>query len=259
MISILLSTFNSEKTIIRSLYSILSSSFPDFELIVIDDGSKDFTKKLVLELSVNDNRFLVKSNSCNLGLAKSLNLAFSYAKHDYIARMDADDICKPYRLKVQLEYMLAHPEIDILGGNSELIDSHSNVIGKTNLPLDHDSIIKALEYRNPMVHPAVMMKREVLEKLGGYDERLRKAQDLDLWHRAAKAGFRFANLSDYLIQYRVDLNKSSKTILKGFSVSISHAIRNRSLKGVFFSGLDLVKYFIIKFKLYTPKSLRNRV
>jgi len=82
---------------------------------------------------------------------------------------------------------------------------------------------------------------------------------LDLWHRASKASFEFTNLQGCLIQYRVDLDKPTKTILKGFWVSMSYVIKKCSFKGVSFSVVDLIKYFVIKFKLYTPISLRNKV
>jgi glycosyltransferase involved in cell wall biosynthesis len=256
LISVLVSVFNQELYLYESLESVSQSSLDNFELIIVDDCSNDNTRVLLKRIA-NQNTYLI-TNVNNQGLPRSLNKAFAVSKYDYIARMDADDICEPDRFKKQLDYMLAHPEIDILGSNATLIDMDSNVIGKSDVPLAHDDIIKALEYRNPMIHPTIMMKRSVLENLGGYDENLRKAQDLDLWHRAAKAGFRFANMPDCLIQYRVDLNKPTKTILKGFWVSFSHAVRNRSFKGMTFSVIDLVKYFLIKLKLYTPRSLRNK-
>lgn len=258
MISVLCSVYNSESTVVDSINSVLAASNDNIEIVLVDDCSFDRSKFILLSFAEEDKVNII-ANHENLGLAKSLNKAFSVSKHDYIARMDADDICEPDRFKKQLDYMLAHPEIDILGSNATLIDMDSNVIGKSDAPLEHDDIIKALEYRNPMIHPTIMMKRSVLEKLGGYDENLRKAQDLDLWHRAAKAGFRFANMPDCLIKYRVDLNKPTKTILKGFWVSFSHAVRNRSFKGMAFSVIDLVKYFLIKLKLYTPRSLRNKI
>jgi glycosyltransferase EpsE len=257
--SIVMSVYNNEKTLSLTVDSVLNQTYKNFEFIIVNDCSTDNSYKIIKKYKEQDNRIIVIKNPINLGLAKSLNIAFSHAQYNYISRMDADDICEPNRFKVQLEYMLAHPEIDILGSNATLIDMDSGVIGKTDVPLNHDSIIKALEYRNPMIHPTIMMKREVLETLGGYDKKLRKAQDLDLWHRATKAGFKFANLSDCLIQYRVDLDKPTKTILKGFWVSFSNAIKSRSVKGIAFSMIDLVKYFLIKLKLYTPMSMRNKV
>lgn len=258
MFSLLISNYNNALFLEDSIVSVFNSGNGLLEIIVVDDCSTDNSVNLLEKFSFCRNDvFLIKNNK-NLGLPKSLNKAFAASKYEYIARMDADDICEPDRFKKQLDYMLAHPEIDILGSNATLIDMDSNVIGISDVPLEHDDIIKALEYRNPMLHPTIMMKRSVLEKLGGYDENLRKAQDLDLWHRAAKAGFRFANMPDCLIQYRVDLNKPTKTILKGFGVSFSNAVRNRSFKGMTFSVIDLVKYFLIKLKLYTPRSLRNK-
>jgi glycosyltransferase involved in cell wall biosynthesis len=258
MISVLMSVFNEVDQLESCARSVMGSVCSDAELIFVDDCSSDGSAELLETLSDSTASIIFIKNKENLGLAKSLNIAAARARYYYIARMDADDICERDRFRLQLQYMDAHPEIDILGGNALLIDSDSIEIGKTDVPLDHDSIVKALAYRNPMIHPTIMMKREVLETLGGYDECLLKAQDLDLWHRAVRAGFRFANLSDYLIKYRVDLDKPTITIFKGFWVSFRHAIRNRSVKGIGFSILDLVKYFMIKLRLYTPRSLRKK-
>jgi len=258
MISLILSVYNNENTLAETIESILSQTYDDFEFIIINDCSVDCSVEILKAHQKIDTRIIFIENNINLGLPKSLNKAMLMVNGCFIARMDADDICEPNRFKVQLEYMLAHPDVDILGSNAILIDMQSNVIGETDMPLDHESIVKALEYRNPMIHPTIIMKRVVLEKLGGYDESLRKAQDLDLWHRAAKAGFKFANLPDCLIQYRVDLDKPAKTIIKGFRVSFGHAARNKSLKGMVLSVVDLVKYFLIKFHLYTPRSLRGK-
>jgi len=258
MISVLVSVFNQDEFICKSIKSILCSIGDGSEILVVNDCSTDSSLKALKSTVEKDSKILWINNEQNLGLPKSLNKAFIQSKYEYIARMDADDICEPNRFKVQLEYMLEHPDVDILGSNAILIDMQSNVIGETDMPLDHESIVKALEYRNPMIHPTIIMKRVVLEKLGGYDESLRKAQDLDLWHRAAKAGFKFVNLPDCLIQYRVDLDKPTKTIIKGFRVSFSHAARNKSLKGMVLSVVDFVKCFLIKFHLYTPRSLRGK-
>jgi glycosyltransferase EpsE len=258
MISVLISVFNDRKFIFDSTNSLFPRSVEDSEIILVDDCSSDGSSEFLQELADKYPYVKIIKNSVNMGLAKSLNIALSHAKYDYIARIDADDMCEPRRLQAQLNYMLAHQEIDILGSNATLIDMQSNTVGQSNVPLDHDSIVKALKYRNPMIHPSIMMKRNALEQLGGYNESLRKAQDLDLWHRAVKAGLIFANLPEPLIRYRIDLDKPTKTIISGFLVSSKHAIKNRSFKGIAFSVIDLVKYFLIKLKLYTPRSIRKR-
>lgn len=263
MISVLMSVFNSDKYIRDSLVSVIETVSPKLEVILVDDGSVDDTKNIVLHFLESENGLekdlIFIENAENVGLPKSLNKAFSKSKCNYIARMDGDDVCLPDRFSRQLRFMLENNEIDILGSNAILIDSDSQVVGKTDVPLQHEDIVKALAYKNPIIHPSVIMKREVLEKLGGYDEALLKAQDLDLWHRAAKFGFRFANMPDFLIQYRVDLEKKPiKTVFKGFRVSFSHAVRNRSVKGAVFSLIDLIKYFLIKLNVYTPRSIRKK-
>ena len=108
-----------------------------------------------------------------------------------------------------------------------------------------------------MIHPSIVIKKSVLEELRGYDEKLRKAQDLDLWSRADNSGKIFYNMQEYLIKYRIDLDKSYSTIFKGFKVSFLKAFRYRSVKGIVWSILELTRYLLVKIKLYTPKSMRK--
>lgn len=258
MLSVLICSHNGGGYLRSALESIFKCGLNEFEVVIVDDCSSDGSFKFLDEIDTGDVDVKVIRNEHKLGLAKSLNIAFAESRFEVLARMDSDDISEPGRLKAQLEYLQCHPEIDILGSNALLINSESRVIGKSSVPLVHDDIVKALGFRNPMIHPSVVMRRRVLERLSGYDETLPKAQDLDLWHRAANAGFKFMNLPECLIRYRVDLNKPLSTIFRGFRVSLGYAIRNRSFRGVIFSVLDLGKYVLIRGGLYTPRSMRQK-
>ena len=257
MISVILSFFNSQDTLAHSIQSVLDQSYSDFELILIDDFSSDNSYKIASNFAKSDSRvFLIKNNS-NLGLARSLNLAIRHSRFPYLARIDADDICYHDRLQIQFNFLQNNPEIDILGSNAVLIDEAGVKVGQTDIPLGHDEILSAIRYRNPMLHPTVIMKRDVFECLNGYDEKLRKAQDLDLWQRAVMSGYVFGNLSSCLIMYRQVLQKPAATILKGFKISFFYALKNRSLIGLVLSFVDLVKYFLIKVGLYEPRVRRK--
>ena len=115
MISVILPTYNNEETIFNSINSILSQSYQDFELIIINDCSTDKTKKVIE--SFNDNRILYLENDRNIGRSQSRNIAIKKAKGDFIAVMDGDDISVPMRLKIQLKYLMDNPNIDLVASN----------------------------------------------------------------------------------------------------------------------------------------------
>jgi glycosyltransferase involved in cell wall biosynthesis len=257
MISVILSFFNSQDTLALSIQSVLDQSYSDIELILIDDFSSDNSYEIANYFAKRDSRIFLMKNNSNLGLARSLNLAIHQSRFPYIARIDADDICYPDRLAMQFNFLRDNPEIDILGSNAVLIDEAGMKVGQTDIPLAHDEILSAIRYRNPLIHPTVIMKRDVFKGLNGYDEKLRKAQDLDLWQRAVTSGYVFRNLSNCLIMYRQVLQKPTATILKGFKISFLYALKNRSLVGLVLSIVDLVKYFLIKIGLYEPRVRRK--
>jgi hypothetical protein len=112
--------------------------------------------------------------------------------------MDADDESLPHRLERQTAFLREHPEVDILGTAAILAGDERVVVR----PLTHEAMVARIFQENPLIHPSVMMRRHVLNALGGYDESLRRAQDYDLWFRAIER-FRCHNLEEPLIRYRL--------------------------------------------------------
>lgn len=258
MLSIIMSVYNNEKTLSLTLDSVLSQTYQDFEFIIVDDCSTDNSAKIIETYQQIDNRIVFIKNEINLGLPKSLNKAANASKGNYIARIDGDDICMLDRFEKQLKYMNDNPYTDILGTGAILIDQDGNEVGSVLMPQTNDEIKKDIRYKNPMIHPSIVMKKSALEGLHGYDEKLRKAQDLDLWARAIDEKKVFHNLQEPLIKYRVDLDKPYSTIFKGFKVSFLKALKYGSIKGMVWSLLEVVRHILTKSKLYTPRSLRQK-
>lgn len=257
MISIIMSIYNNEKSLKKSIESVLRQSFKNFEFIIIDDGSEDKSLEILEFYNKKDSRIKILKNSTNLGLPKSLNKALQIARFDYIGRFDADDICIPSRFEKQIKYLLKNPSIDILGSNAILIDSNGTRIGKVNLPKTNYQITKKLRYQNCMIHPSILMKKSVIKDVGGYNENLLKAQDFDLWSRAIEKGKIFHNLEECLIKYNLELKKPYKTIFMEFKTAILISLRNKSLKPILWAGVEFARHFIIKTNMYTPKNLRK--
>jgi len=198
-VSVITSVYNAEKTLRGSVQSILGQSFTDFEFIIVDDGSTD-TSAAILE-QIKDPRISHFKNDRNLGLSASLNRALQLAKGDYIARHDADDISIPERLKLQVRFLDANPEIGVLGGQMEIMDETGRRLEAYSLPTSHGLLAWRLFFDRSFAHPTIMMHKGSLKKAGGYDEHLRYSQDHELWTRLVRFT-RFANLPDVLVRYQ---------------------------------------------------------
>lgn len=202
LVSVLMAVYNDAKWLDDSIPSILSQSLVDFEFIIINDGSTDTTCTVLEEWAARDPRIVVRHLPTNGGLARALNLGLSLVRASLVARHDADDIAMPDRLIRQVAYLETHPEVVVVGTNAIAIDGDGNNLGSINTPQSPEMIRKVLRWTTPFVHPSVMYRRDVILRLGGYDESLLRSQDYDLWFRLL-AQYKGANLSEVLLKYRV--------------------------------------------------------
>ena len=201
-VSVLFPAYNAEKYLHEAIESILSQTFKNFELIIVDDGSTDNTRIIIEEYVKKDPRVIPLFNERNLGIVQSLNKALKIAKGRYIARMDHDDISLPERLETQVRFLQEHPEISIVGSNVILINEKGEYIGIRKLPEIPEKIAKLMVLGNQFVHPTVMIRREVFDVVGNYQKVLH-AEDYDLWINAIKKGLKLYNLQTPLLKYRI--------------------------------------------------------
>ena len=198
-ISVIMSTYNeSIEQIIKSIESILQQTIQEFEFIIVDDNPKNIEiLHLLKEYEKKDNRIKIIINDKNLGLAKSLNKGIEACKSKYIARMDADDISINNRLEIEYKFLETNSQIDAVSGNSIIIDENDNIISKNELKYyDNDIIKKILPYQNIIVHPAVMIKTDIIKKLNGY-RNFPAAQDYDLWLRMVTNNYKIGIKKSY--------------------------------------------------------------
>ena len=223
--SVLMSVYNDEQYLKESVDSVLNQSFDDFEFIIIDDCSTDGSLE-ILE-SYKDARIRLIRNRENLGLTKSLNIAISEARGNYLARQDADDISLPDRFKAQFDYLESFPEVALVGGQPLVINEQGQALKGTVLttrPTDPWAIRWFCQYENPFVHSSVMMRKEIIvEEFKGYNEQFRTNQDYELWSRLA---FRYpcVNLKIPVVKLRkhtasISANYSSKGLSNKLEVS----------------------------------------
>ncbi|MDD4052568.1 MAG: glycosyltransferase [candidate division Zixibacteria bacterium] len=247
----------------QAIDSVLGQTFGDFEFIIIDDGSADDSRPIIENYA--DARIRLLVNRDHPGLSASLNAGLNAARGEYIARMDADDVCLPDRLEKQIHFLDQHPHIVVLGTGIRLIDEQDKPIQDVQLPADNDLIKWQLCFLNPIAHPSAMMRAAAVRQVGGYDAELVHAQDYDLWWRLS-AGNRLANLSDILMLLRQHPGQVSqahrseqfecgiKIIQKHLSSLLGHVIaedvirnvwtqRGPALEDALRSGRLLLEYF----------------
>jgi glycosyltransferase involved in cell wall biosynthesis len=201
-ISVLMPVRNGARYVAAAIDSVLSQTFSDFELLLIDDGSTDGSSEILANYAERDTRITLLKGPSN-GLSKALNLALVIAKAPLLARMDCDDLCRPERFAKQKQYMDANPDCVLLGCKCTLIDPEDRPIcDKEDIAESHDEIDRLLLNLGwPLVHPALMLRTEPVRKIGGWNERYHTVEDHDLFLKLGEIG-RMHNLQETLFLYR---------------------------------------------------------
>jgi GT2 family glycosyltransferase len=207
-VTVVLPIYNAEPFLADAIGSILTQSFRDFELIAIDDSS-DTSGQILDRFARADNRVRAL-HQLNAGMVAALNRGLDLARGEFIARMDADDVCHPERFARQVAFLDAHPDMAVVGCAVTLIDEAGNRIREVEYPSTPEAIAAFLENGSPLAHPSVMMRRAAVLAVGGYREAYRNAEDYDLWLRMAER-YRMANLPEHLLFYRQHETKGSFT------------------------------------------------
>ncbi|WP_299594183.1 glycosyltransferase family A protein [uncultured Microbulbifer sp.] len=217
-VAVLLPVYNAERYLDIALQSILGQSYSDFTLCIIDDGSTDSSRKIVLDYAAQDSRILFRSRE-NRGLVSTLNELAAMTASEYLIRMDADDICETRRCEELVRFMEANPDCVACGSEVLLIDPFGRPIRKMGSLQTHDNIDAAhlAGAGGAIIHPASIIRTSVFTAIGGYCEDYMHAEDLDLFLRLAEQG-RLANLPLTLLQYRQHFN----------SVGYAHRVLQRN-------------------------------
>jgi glycosyltransferase involved in cell wall biosynthesis len=199
-VSVVMAARNSERTILSAAVSILEQDYPNLELIVVDDASTDGTARILRTHPALASARVISLDD-RVGRSAARNLAIAEARHEVIAIMDADDFALPCRLRAGMQMLAARPEIAGVGGQA--VGLHKAQlwrfgVGKTE-PSDIAAALAA--YQMPLVHPSVLVRRDVFAQVGGYREDLNFCEDLDLFARASER-FAFAAAADVWLLYR---------------------------------------------------------
>lgn len=201
-VSVLMPVYNGGSYLAEAIRSILEQTFTDFELLVIDDGSKDESYKIAAEIS--DDRIRLIRQDKNLGLVAALNLGLGLSRGKYIARMDADDISLPERLSRQVDFMDTNPDVGICGSWLQTFSDEKPVVW--SLPLSHSKIHVRLLFQSALFHPTVFIRKSTIDAQSlCYSSDYPHAEDYELWSRSL-AYCRLANIGEALLHYRIHAN-----------------------------------------------------
>lgn len=207
LVTILMPAYNASKYIAEAINSVLRQDFVDFELLVIDDGSVDETAAIVSQFADPRIHYLYQQHQ---GIAYALNRGLREASGRFIARFDADDVCMPCRLAMQVNFLTGDDRYVLCGSDAEYIsESGEHLFNFSCAGHTHEEIRAQLYLVCPFIHSSVMYRKEAVIAAGGYSPHAHNFEDYLLWVQLATYG-RYANLREQLI--RVRFNPASVTI-----------------------------------------------
>ncbi|SDB30605.1 Glycosyltransferase involved in cell wall bisynthesis [Desulfonatronum thiosulfatophilum] len=221
MISVILPIHNAAKTLPAALESLLAQTWADFEILAVDDGSNDDhgtvpgTHAVLSEYAALDRRIRPLFFEHG-GIVQALNRGLDCAAGELIARMDADDVCHPDRLRVQAEFLRLHSEVGLVacaadfGGNSNQAGGYKRHLDWTNTLLTHDQMSLGRFRESPLVHPTVMFRRRLVKQFGGYRDGP-FPEDYELWLRWLECGVRMEKAPEMLYVWNDPPNRLSRT------------------------------------------------
>jgi len=220
--SVIMSVFNSAVFLSDSIESILLQSDPDFEFIIINDGSTDNSGEIIRRYAAKDKRIIMISKE-KTGLTDSLNVGIIASEGEYIIRQDADDISMPDRIKFQVEFLDKYPEIDLVCSRAYVRGRGIDMVTKY---YEEESLKKNMLKRNPIIHSSVCFRKESMLKIGCYNTRFYVSQDYDAWLRLLDVG-RIAMLDRVLLIYRVTAGSISSKKRLNQAIAAYRARRNK--------------------------------
>lgn len=233
LVSIIMPTHNRAAYLDKTIESILSQEYSNFELIIINDASTDDTEAVVKKSMEMDSRITYVRNETNLKIVKTLNKALALARGAYIARADDDDVwCDKEKLKNQIAFLEENTEYNLVGTGAIVVNERGEQLFRYLQPQTDSAIRNSILLGNPFVHPAVVFKKSILAETGFYDEKFTDAEDWEMWLRIGLRG-KFYNLPTYSIlrfygsrgvsiKNRVNMARTRMMIIRKYKQNYPH-------------------------------------
>lgn len=220
LVSVIIPAYNAEKYIDETVYSVLNQTYTNLEILIANDGSKDRTLEILKEYQRKDSRIIIDDHE-NMGISKSINRLTRMAKSEIVVRIDADDVMTLDRVEKQWQYFKDHPEVDFLSCDATFINEKSEVFGYQafsgfDTPEDSKKILET-DSLVVVAQAGFATRREAFLAVGGYDEDIIYAEDLDLFTRMVENGSAVIILREPLVKYRLHSSSAvanSKNIMR---------------------------------------------
>jgi glycosyltransferase involved in cell wall biosynthesis len=197
----------------QAIDSLLNQSYQPSEIVIVVDGVITAEVNLLIDEFKTNELFQIIELPVNMGLSNALNIGIQNSKHEIIARMDSDDVCMNDRFEKQIKHLISE-NLDIVGGQIlEFKESTKEILFRREVPLEHSDIIRFMKYRSPFSHPSIVLKKSVFETINGYLVSFKGSafQDYDFFVRAYMKGFKFGNVKDDVLYYRLGSDLRSMT------------------------------------------------
>lgn len=247
-ISVLMSVYKNDipKNVITAVESVINQTLKPKQIVMVVDGPvSEELKNILVDL---ENKYDIYENVWlpeNLGTGGALKDHWRICKFPYIAKMDSDDISVPDRFEKEMKFLTEHPDVDVVGGlGQEFYNETENLAGLKWVPETHEEIVKFMKSRSPFCHQSLIMRRELMDKVDGYQPWY-YAEDYYMFIRMYLAGAKFYNLQETLVYLRIDSN----TFARRHGIAYYKSIKN------------LLKYMkdhkMIGFFKYTKEKIRR--
>lgn len=257
-VSVIMANYNGGEYLKEAINSVISQTLSQWELIIIDDESKDNSIEIVQ--GFNDSRIKLFRSGKNSGPAICRNIGLNNSKGKYITILDSDDVMTENRLETQYNYLESNPNIDVLGTAAEYFGNGKRTI--VTPFLDHETIKCKILFDSPFTHSSVMIRKITLTKYNvKYNESYPKAQDYDLWAQLASFdNVTFGSIDKVLVRYRIHGNQITSN-QKGKQKEYANSIRKRQLKllisGISENELDWLCNNLATYKTMNVEELRK--
>ncbi len=201
LVSVLIPVFNGEAYIKAAVISALQQDYPNIEVIIVDDGSTDGTHDLLEQLMAQDQRIMCHRFPTNQGFLSARNMTLKLARGEYVTLLDADDVFLAGKITKQVQFLNENPAYGLVGANCFVVDAFGKRQGHITYPESHDEILKAILLFQPFRQSCIMLRRDLLDKLGGFDEE-NAVDDYEFFMRFARR-WKVHNLQMTLAEYRL--------------------------------------------------------
>ncbi len=258
LVSVIIPAYNAEQFIGEAIQSILDQTYQNIEIIIIDDNSSDSTLEVARAYADKDSRIALVHNDTNLGIGANRAKGVAMASGTFICWQDADDISLPTRIAKQVDLLVQHPDVGVVGGWIQFFDDSGEKSIRRYAKTDQKLRAKIFRY-SPIAQPASMYRASCFEEVGIYDTTYRLSEDLEMLFRVGEK-YQFANVQEVVLKYRQSPTSLTAQNLREMEKA-TIAIRNsyKSSSAYHYKPFDAIYNILQKATIAMPATLRTKL